>query len=457
MFGTIIKKEFMHNVLSFRFIISFILCLVLIFTSVYTLTQKYKKDLEDYRNNVTLHKKTVTSYIGGLLLAFLGVQIDKPPTILSTISEGMERAIGKVMRVSSFFDLDWERSIFDSNPMFALFGTLDLSFIVRVVMSLLAILFTYDAISGEKERGTLRLMLANALPRDYVILGKVIGGYLSLVTPFIISLLGGFLIMRLSPVFILNSEDWMRIGLILLISFLYIFVFFNIGLFVSSNTARSSTTLLSLLLIWAIFVLAIPKLSTVVAKQIYPIPSIQQIQTEKARVEQEEIDDYEEWLYEFQKEKGFRFTPDIFSNPRQDQMFENISRRKQEIQVSFEKKLDKQLSIAKNIARISPAASYASAVSALARTDESRQRHFKESVRRFKAEFIKYSFKKIKEGGPANLVATVDVSDMPPFVYSDKSLADDMRNVWTDIILLIFFNVFFFIASYISFLRYDVR
>jgi hypothetical protein len=52
----------------------------------------------------------------------------------------------------------------------------DLMFIVKIVLSLFAILFTYDTIVGEKEKGTLKLALSNDVPRDRLILGKAIGG-----------------------------------------------------------------------------------------------------------------------------------------------------------------------------------------------------------------------------------------------------------------------------------------
>ena len=45
-------------------------------------------------------------------------------------------------------------------------GNLDFLFVVSTVFSLLALLFTFDAVAGEREAGTLRVTLANALPRD---------------------------------------------------------------------------------------------------------------------------------------------------------------------------------------------------------------------------------------------------------------------------------------------------
>ena len=61
----------------------------------------------------------------------------------------------------------------------------------EAVGSLLAVLFAFDAICGEKERGTLKVMLSNAVPRDLIILSKGIGGYLCLIVPFLVALLAG--------------------------------------------------------------------------------------------------------------------------------------------------------------------------------------------------------------------------------------------------------------------------
>ena len=56
-----------------------------------------------------------------------------------------------------------------------LFGVLDLAFIVKVVLSLCVLLFTYDAICGEKEQGTLRLYASYPVSRSAQALAKLAG------------------------------------------------------------------------------------------------------------------------------------------------------------------------------------------------------------------------------------------------------------------------------------------
>ena len=57
---------------------------------------------------------------------------------------------------------------------------LDFTTVVAILLSFLAIVLGYDAICGERERGTLQLLLANSVPRSTVVLGKLIGGLLSM-------------------------------------------------------------------------------------------------------------------------------------------------------------------------------------------------------------------------------------------------------------------------------------
>ena len=69
-------------------------------------------------------------------------------------------------------------SRYGEEPLLAIFRFLDLEFLFQVVLTLFVVVFAFDAVSGEKERGTLRLALAGAVPRLTLVLGKL-GGTLA--------------------------------------------------------------------------------------------------------------------------------------------------------------------------------------------------------------------------------------------------------------------------------------
>ena len=58
---------------------------------------------------------------------------------------------------------------FDNDPLPVMFPLIDLTFIVTILLSLAALILSYDAVCGEKEDGTLKLMLANGLPRFKIV------------------------------------------------------------------------------------------------------------------------------------------------------------------------------------------------------------------------------------------------------------------------------------------------
>ena len=55
--------------------------------------------------------------------------------------------------------------------------------IISIVLSLVAILFTFDAISSEKEHGTLRLTLSNSISRGAVLVSKFLAALLTISIP----------------------------------------------------------------------------------------------------------------------------------------------------------------------------------------------------------------------------------------------------------------------------------
>ena len=50
------------------------------------------------------------------------------------------------------------------NPYLNILSSIDIVFIFEVVLSLMALLFAYDALAGEREQGTLRLVLTHSCP-----------------------------------------------------------------------------------------------------------------------------------------------------------------------------------------------------------------------------------------------------------------------------------------------------
>jgi ABC-type transport system involved in multi-copper enzyme maturation permease subunit len=468
MLKDIIKKEILETITSPKFVFTFLLCAVLILLSVYTGITTYRSEQKEYNAAVALNKKNLESQQNYQALAGLGSKINKPPHVLSTIASGVSEAVGRVASVNIAYDPNLVDSKYESNPVFSVFGALDLTFIVKIVLSLFAILFTYDAIVGEKERGTLKLTLSNRVPRDRLIMGKVVGGYISLLIPLIIPLILSMLILLVYPNVSLTGQDWGRLLLMFLMFFLYLSVFFTLGLFVSARTNKSSTSFLVLLFIWVIFVTIIPKVSILAAAQLNPIPSVHEITAKKdsflQQIQAESTKQYMDWIKantpktpEDQKTFQDRFKK--YLEDLQQGASAKIDENNAALERDYQARKTSQERLAINISRISPASALMFSTMSLARTGLDDHEQFLASIRAYKPGFTRWVNARMMKSinFSTGEQAKVNLTDMPLHKFEPESLSKSLARTLPDFGVMIVLIIVFFAAAYASFLKYDVR
>lgn len=469
MLRDIITKEIQETIMSPRFVFTFLLCTILILLSVYTGINNFQAEQKEYSAAVALNRKNLESQQTYIALSGFGTKINRPPYVLSTVVSGIQEAVGRTATVNIAFDPSMFDSKYNSNPIFAVFGALDLSFIVKIVLSLFALLFTYDAIVGEKERGTLKLALSNRLPRDKLILGKAIGGFISLLIPLIIPLVLGLLILMIYPNISLSGDDWTRIGLICIMFFLYLSVFFTLGLFISSRTNKSSTSFLILLFVWVTFVTIIPKAAIMVAGQINPIPSVHEITAQKdAYIQEIQKEALKERMRYFKEnpppkkpEAMAQWKEDIlkWGEDLQQKLTAKIDEKNAAIERDYQAKMQSQQRLAINLSRISPASALMFGSMSLARTGIDEHERFLHSVKSYKPIWTRWINARMirsynMEGGQQ---PKPKLDDMPLHEYTSEGLSDSINRVLPDLGLMIFLIILFFVGAYVSFIRYDVR
>jgi ABC-type transport system involved in multi-copper enzyme maturation permease subunit len=468
MLGEIIKKEIREIITSAKFIVTFVLCAILVLLSVVMGISNYNADQREHDRAVALNKQGLESRHSIFEVAEFGTKVYKRPQVLGTIVNGVEADAGRGMKVGPGTDPEAVDFKYLGNLVLAVFGNLDLAFIVRVVLSLLAILFTYDALTGEKEKGTLRLIFSNAVPRDVLILGKATGGFLCLLVSLIVPFVLALLILIAYPTISLAGDDWVRLAMIFAVFLLYISVFFMLGLFVSARTHRSTTSFLVLLFIWVTFVMIFPKISVMAAAQLKPIPSANEMRVKK--------DQFLQALYRESQAK-FQAYVESHPNPRgkeglkawQQQcmnVWEDLSKARDKKNEEFIASADRDYQLRKqnqdrlalDLSCISPAGAMMFASMSIARTGLREQQRYLESVRSYWLVWGKWSIVKEREG-PTTLPpgTKVDLSEVPQFEYQPEQTASSIKPALPDFAILIFMIVLFFAGAYWSFVRYDVR
>ena len=466
MLANIIRKEILDNINSPKFVFTFLLCTILILLSVYTGVNNYRAELREYNAAIALNKKNLENQPNYQSLAGIGTKVTRSPQVLGTIITGIQEAVGRQATVNIAYDPSLIDSKYDSNPVLAIFGELDLTLIVRIVLSLLAVLFTYNAIVGEKEQGTLKLNLSYRVPRDQLILGKTIGGFLSLLVPLVIPFVMGLLILVIYPDISLSGEDWMRIGLISVLFVLYLSVFFTLGLLISSLTGRSSSSLFILLFIWVTFIFVIPKMAVIAAGHINPIPSVHEITAQKDAFLQEISGSTQKEVREWMKENPGDGTPEWqekfkkYIEDVQQGATDRIDKKNAELESEYQSKRHKQQMLALYLSRISPASALTFGAMSMGRTGIHEHERFLNSIKTYKPVFTKWANAKMMQSINFDRTAQQpkpEISDMPLHEFQPESLRDSLALAIPDFAVMILMIIVFFSGAFVSFLRYDVR
>lgn len=165
-------------------------------------------------------------------------------------------------------------------------AALDWMFAICVALSMAAFLLGHDAICGERQRGTLRLLLAQPIARWKILAGKLAALWLCLAVPLLLGCgMSSALLAALGTV-PMDGTDLQRAGLVALLALWAAALFALVALAVSAASRLPSTSLSVLALLWAGAVVVVPALGNLLAHRLAPIPSDSAIERRTAAIQQ---------------------------------------------------------------------------------------------------------------------------------------------------------------------------
>jgi len=488
MFKILILKEFKNILLSPKFVATFAIASLLIILSIFIGINEYKTAVEQYEAGLQLAEQQIRearSWAGA------GTTVFRKPNPMQVFVSGVNNDIGRLSEIGPHSLIKLRNSMYSDDPIFAIFRSIDFVFIVQIVLSLLAILFTFDAINGEKESGTLKLVLCNAIPRSQYLISKVVGSWMGLVIPLSVPLLLGILIVLLSG--IPMEGVWFKLFLLVALSLLYFTFFICFGILISALTQQSSTSFLVLLVSWVLWVLVIPRIGIMTAGQLIETRGQAELESQIEQFENEQWSKHEDYLINKNKERN-KITEGMSTEDRvayrEEHMWEwmeeddaNRSAMQQEIieykRRAWEEMINKkhlQENLGLNLARISPASVYLIAAMNVADTDIHIKSRTEQKIDDYSRVFSAFTQKKQDESGVqgggiqvtmdsdvgmsikvSDMKKTVDISEMPKFVDKPRELSNVLANTIVDTGILSVMIILTFAASFIAFIRYDVR
>lgn len=447
---TLAIKEFHEHLISARFALAAGLCLTLCLASVLVLHEDYGDRVVALAAARKAHAQEAGGRGSYLQLGAYGIRVDRPPTPLEILSAGISRNLPETAWVSDLFDHRFEGE-FGRSPMAALFPLLDMTYIVSAVMGLMAMVFSYDAISGERELGTLRQVLCNSVSRHAVLLGKWAGGLAAILLPFGVASGLVAVVLALSTDVQVGANEWVAAAILLLAFALFISAMYALGLLVSSLAANSATSIVTLLLVWVVMALVLPNLSLPAAQLVDPIPSPQTLENEKAKVFRDET-------AEFHRKQALALKGGQAWEGMSTAMFDlrvTLHERRAVLETAYRIAQDHQVVVAQALARVSPVSCLVFASSTLAGTGLAEQRRLAEAVSEYQGQFADYVRRKT-EANEAWHAGGLALEGLPVFAYAPEPMADRILSAGPDLVTLIVFHILFFMGSYVTFLRSEL-
>lgn len=470
MLPLLIEKEIRDILSSTKFAVTFGVGSLLILLAFYTGARNYQLSLQRYHAAVRENMRQLEGMTDwGQINNY---RVFLPPTPLAALVSGISNDVGRTVDMRGGSDTAPYDSFFGNDPVYAAFRFLDLDFIIQVLLSLFAILFAFDAITGEKERGTLRLNFANALPRKTFILGKLIGFMGGFILPLLLPCLLGCLLMRSMGV-ILQWDELFRLLCILVTGAMYLAVFLLLAMLFSARCVNSSTAFLYSLGIWVLVVMIVPRLSVSAAEMVVQVPALEQIYARKAKLSTQL------WEEDRAAMAQFRGTPTTDVQALMKEFSTFMDKRAQNRQYKLNE-LSKQLfevrenaqrlqqNIAFTLGAISPATAFSLAVTQLAGTSLDLEKQFASGVASYRAAFDEFMYQKTgtrMSGGVRIQISTgddeqkklINPAEMPEFIYREPQLAQVAAPVLIKIGLLFIMGAALFGAAVYSFTKYDLR
>jgi len=453
-------KEFKEYLREGRFSLSVLIVLVLMLTGVWlsynylVSVQRQHTEAKHNARNIWVSQDDKNPHSA----AHYGTYAFKPKYPLSLIDPGVDKYSGISIFLEAHKRNESQYMAAADQTGLARFGDLTPDFMMLFIIPLLIILIGYNAFTREKEQGTLQLLKGQGVSSWKLILGKWAGIFL----PVLIITTGLFVIalVLLTGVEGFGELHYAVLLLLFLVYLAYYTVFINITLFISAVSRQSGISLVSLLAIWILFCLAMPKASSNLAGTIYPYPSRQAFTTQVEADKKAGLDGHNPWSQaakDFERETLLKYGVDSLSQlPFNFDGYRMQKGEEHEAQVYFKHyaKLkethQKQTKIYQASAIISPFLPTRFLSMALARTDYDSHWDFADAAENYRLklqETLNMNFAENSSYGDWAYKADRSLwKDIPDFSYTPPDYGTILRRNSSNFLVLTFWIVASFIG-----------
>lgn len=159
-----------------------------------------------------------------------------------------------------------------SNSMLR-FGEISIAMVLQVLLPLLIFFFGFNAIAYERENGTLKILLTQGISWKQLLIGKTLGIASVIMMLFVPTIIVLVLVWLFLQDFAVTTDETVKMLLFVLFHLAYLLFFCVIAVLISAASKTSKKALITLIGIWLLFTIILPRTTQAIGAYIYEAPS----------------------------------------------------------------------------------------------------------------------------------------------------------------------------------------
>jgi len=282
----IFQREILDQLSSFKFFAGLLLVLILFSVNGAVFSLRYRNDLVEYRQVQQRWEQQLAERKKLDDLPQQVFEVLKTPLKTAFLASGGQDRLPNAYRftISVWGDMPTTYRAFSQNSLVESFQSLDWSFLVGTAFSLLALVFVYDSISGEKAQGTLKMLQTYSVSRNSILLGKLLANLVTLLVMLVAGMLVSLLLVVLVGQIDLGIADLIHIGLFTGLSAFYVTLFLCLGMLLSSITHRPTASMVLGVMVWVVSIVVIPGVGTLIIQRVHKVRTTNEVSEQAGKL-----------------------------------------------------------------------------------------------------------------------------------------------------------------------------
>jgi len=353
-----------------------------------------------------------------------------PPSPLAPVAVGQRQLHPQAVRVNTGAYLTSERETETamSGPTRLRTGAFDPAFLFVVLFPLVIISLSYELLSGERERGTLAMLLSQPVTQSQLVLGKAGARAIALCVVTLCFALLGLLVAGAD----LGAPDaWLHVGLYAMVLVAWALFWFAAAVAVNGRGETSANNALMLVGLWLVVVVVIPGLMHVAVDTLYPPPSRIELLHEAREAGQ----DVEKELAGLKGRHDVDTTTTGFAK-RVVEVEEALARRTTPVVTELREQLARRQGMVDTWRFLSPAILVQLALEDVAGSGASRHQRFEAQVDAFHGTFRERFFDRIRR---ETRLTAVDLETLPQPAFVEEPVGSLAWRVLSGVLGLLLF------------------